>query len=122
MDLNEFFYGIRDFFSDTTKKIIFICALLVFMVICALLVFVAGGKHKEAKRMPSEQRKINADSPLLVPSGPEVPDEYITSRITEKNWSESEVNEWFSVPDGEKLEKLGESNDRMIDEIIGAAP
>lgn len=122
MDLTEFFYGIRDFFSDTTKKIIFICALLVFMVICALLVFVAGGKHKEAKRMPLEQRKINADSPLLVPAGPEVPDEYITSRITEKNWSESEVNEWFSVPDGEKVERLGESNDRMIDEIIGAAP
>lgn len=122
MDLTEFFYGIRDFFSDTTKKIIFICALLVFMVICALLVFVAGGKHKEAKRIPLEQRKINADSPLLVPAGPEVPDEYITSRITEKNWSESEVNEWFSVPDGEKVERLGESNDRMIDEIIGAAP
>lgn len=62
------------------------------------------------------------DQPLLVPDGPAVPNGYVTSRQTEKHWSDEDVEQWFTEPDREEVEKLGDANDRIINEIIGAAP
>ena len=35
---------------------------------------------------------------------------------------EKEIEKWFTLPDENEVEKLGDSNDRIINDIIGAAP
>ena len=57
------------------------------------------------------------DQPLLVPDGPAVPNGYVTSRQTEKHWSDEDVEQWFTEPDRQEVEKLGDANDRIINEI-----
>ncbi len=39
-----------------------------------------------------------------------------------EKWSEEEANEWFTVPDETEIEKLSQSNDKIVKDIIGAAP
>ena len=122
MDFNEIFDNIKFFFADTKKKILFICGILVLMTLCALVVLTCSTNKKESKREVSEQRKINPEETLLIPSGPAVPDEYVTSRKTEESWSVEDVEKWFTVPDEGEVNKLGESNDSIVNEILGAAP
>ncbi len=115
--------SVKSLFADTKKRTLLICALLVFMTACAVVVFsVSDGKKESSKKTSSEQRKIGADQRLLVPGGPAVPDEYVRSRKTEPSWSEGEMEEWFSFPDEGEVKKLAESNDKIVDDIIGAAP
>ncbi len=126
MDLNEIKYRIKGFvssFSGRRKRIFLVSGILVFMTVCAVFVlaFSLAGK-KEFPPQGLGQRKINAEEKFIVPDGPEVPSEYETSRKTEEAWTEDEAEEWFTFPDENEIRKLGESNDRMIDEIIGAAP
>ena len=122
MDFNEILENIKFFFADTKKKILFVCAILVFMTLSAVIVLTCSTKKTEKVREVSEQRKINPDQSLLVPSGPVVPDEYGTSRETKDSWSREDVEKWFTVPDENETKKLGETNDMIINEIIGAAP
>ena len=43
-------------------------------------------------------------------------------RQKKEKWSEEEANEWFTVPDETEIEKLSQSNDKIVKDIIGAAP
>lgn len=130
MDFREIKDGFKDRiknfvspFSGSKKRIFLVSGILVFMTVCAVFVlaFSFSGK-KESSPQGLGQRKINAEEKFLVPSGPEVPYGYETSRKTEEAWSEDEAEEWFAFPDENEIRRLGESNDRMIDEITGAAP
>jgi hypothetical protein len=83
---------------------------------------VSDQKSKALKKTAIDPKKLVIDQPLLVPDGPAVPNGYITSRTPAKSWTEKDIEQWFTEPDKEEVEKLGDANDRIINEIIGAAP
>lgn len=124
MDFQEVKENIKDFFSDSTKKTICICFLLVIMTFCALVIlFIQFAKLDSKKSENSdEQIKLVLDQELLVPNGPEIPNDYETNRKTPDKWSKDDVQKWFTLPDEQELKKLGESNDNIIEKITGAAP
>lgn len=123
IDFEEYIEKLRDLIEDNRKIVIISCAGLLFVfVILAFFVVRSDMNSRTAKRNRIEETKLVIDQPLMIPEGPIVPSGYITNRKTEKNWSDEEVENWFTLPDSEEVEKLGKANDRIINEIIGAAP
>lgn len=123
IDFEEYIEKLRDLIEENRKIVIISCAGLLFVfIILAFFVVRSDMNSRTAKRNRIEETKLVIDQPLMIPEGPIVPSGYITNRKTEKNWSDEEVENWFTLPDSEEVEKLGKANDRIINEIIGAAP
>lgn len=123
IDFEEYIEKLRDLIEENRKIVIISCASLFFVfIILAFFVVRSDMNSRTAKRNRIEETKLVIDQPLMIPEGPIVPSGYITNRKTEKNWSDEEVENWFTLPDSEEVEKLGKANDRIINEIIGAAP
>lgn len=120
MDFQELLDKIRDFLEENRKLALIACSGLC-AVMMLLLVLCIQSTSKKKTKVP-EEKKLVLDQPLMIPDGPTVPKGYITSRKTEKNWSDEQAEEWFTLPDADEVEKLGHANDRIINEIIGAAP
>lgn len=49
-------------------------------------------------------------------------EDYYFSREQNATWSKDEFDRWFSVPSKENVEALGKSNEKIANEILGAAP
>ena len=123
IDVQEYIDNVRDLIDENRKLALAVAGgLILILVLLLILLIMSENKKTAAKNSAIESKKLVLDQPLLVPDGPTVPNGYITSRTTEKNWSENDVEQWFTQPDKEEVEKLGEANDRIINEIIGAAP
>ncbi len=123
IDFEEYIEKLRDLIEENRKIVIISCASLFFVfIILTFFVVRSDMNSRTAKRNRIEETKLVIDQPLMIPEGPIVPSGYITNRKTEKNWSDEEVENWFTLPDSEEVEKLGKANDRIINEIIGAAP
>ncbi|MBQ1949803.1 MAG: hypothetical protein II367_06580 [Treponema sp.] len=123
IDVQEYIDNLRDLIEENKKIATIACAsLLVVLILLSVIVIQSESKARALKKSRIEAKKLVLDQPLLIPEGPVVPSGYITSRKTEKQWSDEEVENWFTLPDSEEVEKLGKANDRMINEIIGAAP
>lgn len=122
IDFQQISEKIQTFLQENAKKTIIVCALLIFMVLCAIIALCAGNSKPKEKQKNADEPKLVLDQPLIVPAAPSIPDGYITTRKTEKKWSQEEIEKWFTLPDEDEVEKLGESNDKIINDIIGAAP
>lgn len=122
MSIQDIAGTIREFLIENRKKTMLFCALLIFMTACALVALIAAASRRKDAVRQEPQRRLVLDQPLLAPAGPAAPDGYALSRVPPERWTDEEVEPWFTVPDGQEIERLGESNDRMILEIIGAAP
>lgn len=123
IDFEEVFSEIKDFFSDRTKRIVVICSLLIFMTLCAVIILISEGNNSTSKKTAQKiQRTLDLEKELLIPTGPEVPDEYVTSRKTKEAWSDEDCEKWFTVPGKTEIKNLRTSNSKMADDILGAAP
>lgn len=129
MNIKEFFINlknkiislyekVKDFCIENKTVSIIISLLILLIVLCIILLISTTGKKKE----PDQPEPIVLTQPLVVPEGPVLPKDYNISRKTEKNWSEKEITEWFTVPSDNEIDALSKSNDNMVNEIIGAAP
>ena len=68
------------------------------------------------------QKNLVIDQELLLPNELTINNKYTQVRQKKEKWSEEEANEWFTVPDETEIEKLSQSNDKIVKDIIGAAP
>ncbi|AEE16991.1 hypothetical protein [Treponema brennaborense] len=59
---------------------------------------------------------------FLPPSVPVLPDDYYLLRGKDYRWTAADVSRWFTPPEGALLDELHASNERMIADILGAAP
>lgn len=122
-DVQEYLDQLRDLIDENRKIALAIAGGLIAVLILILtLMIVSDQKNKALKKTAIDPKKLVIDQPLLVPDGPAVPNGYITSRTPAKSWTEKDIEQWFTEPDKEEVEKLGDANDRIINEIIGAAP
>lgn len=121
IDFSNIVSDMQDYFTENRRRVIVICAALVFMTISALVILTRSMPPSiKVKKKP--QRTLVLDQTLVPLKGPEAPDGYITTRKTQEKWSQQEIDEWFTEPDSMELDKLAAANDRIIEEILGAAP
>ena len=93
--------------------------ILVFFVIAMIIIFIQSSKPKQKQY---EQTNIIIDSTPLYPAGPEIEKEYYQTRKKENTWSDDEIKKWFTETDQKLINELEKSNDKIINEVIGAAP
>ena len=97
------------------------------MLLIALAVFAfASGIFQEKKKQDififPKQIPFSAVEDFFPPKEDSLTEDYYFSREQNATWSKDEFDRWFSVPSKENVEALGKSNEKIANEILGAAP
>lgn len=109
--------------EENKKQTIFVCFILIFMTLCGFFVLLLSTSQQEKKETKViNQKNLVIDQELLIPNELTINNKYTHVRQKKEKWSEEEANEWFTVPDETEIEKLSQSNDKIVKDIIGAAP
>lgn len=123
MDFSTLVENFRCLIEENKKQTIFVCSILIFMTVCGffiLLLSISQQEKKETKVI--NQQKFEIDQELLLPNELTLNNKYTHVRPKKEKWSEEEANEWFTIPDETEIEKLSQANDKIVKDIIGAAP
>ena len=118
---NDFFGSIKALFSGRKKYVAFIPGTLILMTCIALAVFIVQ-KSKKTRRAPAAERTFSSTQELLAPDGPQEQKDYIASREVKDAWSDADTDRWFTPPEGKEMEDLRRANDKIVSDILGAAP
>ena len=118
---SDFFDGIKALFSGRKKYVAFISGTLILMTCIALTLFIAQ-KSKKTRKAPVAERTFSPTQELLAPDGPQEQKDYIASREAKDAWSDADTERWFTPPEGKEMEDLRRANDRIVSDILGAAP
>lgn len=109
---------------ETNKKLVFLIAgLTVAILICLLLLLVAlsgSDKKKDTKAIP-QAVVLEVEEPVI-PDGPKLPKDYNISRPAKDKWTDEEAEEWFTIPGESEVDSLSFSNDKIVKDILEAAP
>ena len=124
MELPPVFDDIADRIRTTVqeKPAVFAASagLTVLLLIAVIIVLVQTRPQKQA---PAPQAPaFTADAPLFTPDAPAMAQDYYPSRIPGKVWSGEDIEEWFTLPDDSTIGELEKANDKIVSDIIGAAP
>ena len=104
------------------KKVFFLLLSLCFIIFLCIVLLIFIPKEKKESQNSTIQNHLELSEKLLIPNGPELPKDYTFSRKTKEKWTEEEAQVWFTEPSQKDIDSLSKSNDKMINEIIGAAP
>lgn len=124
---------IKTFFSTSSKLTLSLLGIVAFLVLSAIIISIAGlsvsSKNKKNANISSFLSSSEEDFSKFIqvenfinPQSKKFTQNYYFSRDLKQNWNEKELNEWFTIPNEENIKSLSESNDKIIDNIIGAAP
>ena len=117
---SSIFEKAREFYEENKKLSIIILSLVALLLLCLILLIAIAGKKKEPEVIPGTVLELT--EPLAVPDGPELPKDYTSSRTPKDKWTEEDAEEWFTVPSQNEIDSLSKANDKLINEITGAAP
>lgn len=130
--MNNILESIKDFISslsdkvtsfyEENKKISFIILGLILVILICLIFLVATSEKDKKKQKDLPGSNLQLTESLIIPNGPELPRDYNISRKTKDKWTEEEAEPWFTVPTEKEINSLSNSNENMVNEIIGAAP
>ena len=104
------------------KKVFFRLLSLCFIIFLCIVLLIFIPKEKKESQNSTIQNHLELSEKLLIPNGPELPKDYTFSRKTKEKWTEEEAQVWFTEPSQKDIDSLSKSNDKMINEITGAAP
>ena len=117
---SSIFEKAHEFYKENKKLSIIILSLVSLLLLCLILLIAIAGKKKEPEVIPGTVLELT--EPLAVPDGPELPKDYTSSRTPKDKWTEEDAEEWFTVPSQNEIDSLSKANDKLINEITGAAP
>lgn len=123
MDFSTLVEKFRYLIEENRKQTIFVCSVLIFMTLCGFFILLLSTSQQEKKETKViNQKNLVMDQELLLPNELTINNKYTHVRQKKEKWSEEEANEWFTVPDETEIEKLSQANDKIVKDIIGAAP
>lgn len=123
MDFSTLVEKFRYLIEENRKQTIFVCSVLIFMTLCGFFILLLSTSQQEKKETKvTNQKNLVIDQELLLPNELTINNKYTHVRQKKEKWSEEEANEWFTVPDETEIEKLSQANDKIVKDIIGAAP
>ena len=104
------------------KKVFFLLVSLCFIIFLCIVLLIFMPKKKKESQNSYIENNLELSEKTLIPNGPELPKDYTFSRKTKEKWTEQEAQVWFTEPSQKDIDSLSKSNDKMINEITGAAP
>lgn len=120
IDFNKYLEKLEFLIENYKKQVIIVCSSLIFILFIVLIIVIST--NNSSKKIDTSSEKINFSEKLLIPQNELEKNSYIESRKTPKNWTKEEVDEYFTPPTKSEIQKLSESNDKIINEILGATP
>lgn len=121
IDLQSFVEKIRDFTQENRKLTLIIAGSFVILSVTAVVFDLKKAKKVKMVELP-ETVDYESCGDFFPPEKEPLTEDYYFMRTQVSQWSQEEFDRWFSVPDRDSVEKLGNSNEKMIEEVIGAAP
>ena len=97
-----------------------IAGLVLFFFIAAIIIILIQTSKPKVKEYAHTD--IILDSKPFFPDGPDIEKEYYPSRTTRNSWTDEEIKQWFTETDPKMINELEKANDRIVNEITGAAP
>lgn len=114
---------VQNFVRENRTVSLCIGGLSIIIIISIIILFIAAGSAKNKKnKNKAIQRPVTYSEEILVPPSPLVSDGYQASRTTKEKWENDEIEPWFTKPGQKEIDDLSNANDRLINEITGAAP
>ena len=109
---------------ETNKKLLFLIAgLTAAVLLCLILLVIAlSGSDKKKDTKSISQPEVLEVEEAVIPDGPKLPKDYNISRPAKDKWSDEEAEEWFTIPGENEIESLSFSNDKIVKDILEAAP
>lgn len=122
VDFSAIFEKIKKVYQE--KKAVFILVtIFVILFFLGLIAFLVQSLNSKKTKTPTiQEAPLVPDQPLLLPEAPSIPDGYALTREPQEKWSKDEGKEYFTVPDKNELDALESTNNKLVDEILGAAP
>lgn len=118
--VTSLFDRLSNFIKEDKRRALIILLISLIILLIILLIFALV---KPSSSKPDESvSPITFSQELLVPEGPQVKQDYNVSRQPEETWEIEETENWFTVPSSKEVEELGKANDKLILDVIGAAP
>ncbi|MEE0352436.1 MAG: hypothetical protein UDP17_03725 [Treponema sp.] len=114
--------NLQNFLRENTKITAGITILLVVLAVFAFVSGIFQEKKKQEIFVFPEQIPFSAVEDFFPPKDDSLTEDYYFSREQNSTWSKDEFDRWFSVPSKENVEALGKSNEKIANEILGAAP
>ncbi|MGN0755366.1 hypothetical protein [uncultured Treponema sp.] len=114
--------NLQNFLRANTKITAGITILLVVLAVFAFASGIFQEKKKQEIFVFPEQIPFSAVEDFFPPKDDSLTEDYYFSREQNSTWSKDEFDRWFSVPSKENVEALGKSNEKIANEILGAAP
>ncbi len=99
---------------------ILVLSLVVLLIILLLLISISTSKTNKKDKPYSEPLILT--EPILSPKNKELDSTYTITRETKEQWEQSEAQQWFTVPSEKELDSLSKTNDKLINDILGATP
>ncbi|MBQ0051476.1 MAG: hypothetical protein KBT11_05365 [Treponema sp.] len=113
-------FSLSDFIQEKPAVFAAICG-GIFLFLAALVILLIQ-TSPEKKVEYSNPEHLEADAPILIPDAPQIEKDYFPSRVTENQWSKEEVDKWFTYPDETVMEDLEKTNNKIVKDILEAAP
>ncbi|WP_407397319.1 hypothetical protein [Treponema sp.] len=115
---------VQNFLQENTKLTVAVSAILVSF---AVLAFIVGAISEPKKKKPEknffpDSIPYSAVEEFFEPQKENLTEDYYFTREQKSQWSDEEFDRWFTVPDNSTVEELGKANEKVADEILGAAP
>ena len=106
--------------SDVFKNIyVMISAFIILVIVLLLLIFsLNSGKSSKKNIMPVADLKDD----LILPDEPGIQQEFQYYHMQKTKWTDEDAAEWFVEPNTQMMEELTGSNDKLISDILEAAP
>lgn len=116
---------VRDFFHENSRLKITVVVLIIFMTAAAFIsAVIESFSSASAVKKTGIKTGVpfKATDDFFLPPEKELTDSYYFSRETDSAWSQEESDRWFTPVDKKIIDDLDAANDKIIDDIIGAAP
>lgn len=120
MNFLELVGNVKNRFLSLDKKNQIIISVLVLIILLSLILIVITTTNK--KDSIEDVYPLVLKKELQIPPSAELPKDYNISRTTKDKWTDSEAEQWFTPPSEKEIENLSNSNDKIINSIIEAAP
>ena len=121
MDID--FYEIKENIADYVREkphVFLIIALICLLFVLGLVILFIQSSPPKVQEQEIEE--FVADEQIMSPNEPIIEKDYYPFRTTENKWSDEELNTFFTYPDAKAVSQLESVNDKIVDDITGAAP
>ena len=118
-DFEEIKENISDYVSEKPHVFIIIALICLLFALGLIVLFI---QSSPAKVQEQEVEEFVDDEQIMSPDEPIIEKDYYPFRTTENKWSDEELNKFFTYPDAKAISQLASVNDKIVDDITGAAP